>query len=170
MNKNLIKWWVTTLVLSVLAAIVLPGTAPSSGLQLGAFDSPIATPVIPSPTPTPPMPEETQRALKYIAEREEISIEQLVVANQHRREYALLGRTFRAVTALDVESDRWYNVMVDLADGSFVDDVEAVERAEQEAHRTRYGKLEPALFERLETMKPDNEMPAWAVGLGGDVV
>ncbi len=92
-------------------------------------------------------------------EREEIPIEQLVVVNQHRREYALLSRTFWAVTALDIRGNRWYSVMVDLADGSFVDDVEAVERAEQEVHRARYGKLEPALSERLETVKPDDEMP-----------
>ena len=56
--------------------------------------------------------------------------------------------------------------MVDLADGSFVDDVEAVERAEQEAHRARYGKLEPALFERLKTMKDDDEVTVavWVAG------
>ncbi len=56
--------------------------------------------------------------------------------------------------------------MVDLADGSFMDDVEVVEQAEQKAHRARYGKLEPDLFERLETMKPDDEVPVaiWVAG------
>ena len=165
MDKNLIKWSVTSFALVVLAAFVLPGAVPISGLHLEAFDSPVVTPV-PGPTPTPPVPEETQRALKYIAEREGIPIEQLVVANQHRRGYELLDRAFWAVTMLDTKGNGWYNVMVDLADGRVVDDVEAIEQAEREAHRARYGKLEPALFEHLEAMKPDDEVPVaiWIAG------
>jgi hypothetical protein len=67
---------------------------------------------------------------------------------------------------LDTKSDRWYNVMVDLADGSFAEEVEAIEQAEREARRARYGKLEPALFERLEALNPDDEVPVaiWVAG------
>jgi len=162
MNKSLIKWSVTIFILLVLAALVRHGAIPVSSLQLGTFDSP----VVPSPTPTPLMPEETQGALKHIAEREGVATDQLVVANQHRREYELLGRAFWAITVLDIKNGQWYNVMVDLADGSFVDDVEAIEQAGQEAHRVKYGKLEPALFERLETVKDDDKVPVaiWIAG------
>ncbi len=80
MDRNLIKWLVTSFALVVLAALVLPGAVPISGLHLETFDSPVVTPV-PGPTPVPPVPKETQKALQYIAEREGIPIEQLVVAN-----------------------------------------------------------------------------------------
>jgi hypothetical protein len=93
MNRNLVKVSAASFALVVLAAFVLPGAIPISGFPLETFDSPIVTPV-PGPTPTPVMPEESQRALKYIAEREGIPIEQLVVVNQHRRDYELLGRVF----------------------------------------------------------------------------
>ena len=166
MNRKLIQQPTTLLFLLMLSVLVLPGIAIGSKVQLGVFDSPIATPVIPSPTPVPPPPEETRRALQYIAGRKGVPVEQLVVVNQHRREYKLLGRVFWAVTLLDTKDDRWYNVMVDLADSSLVEDVEAVEQAEREAHRARYGKLEPALFDRLETMRDDEEVEiaAWVAG------
>ena len=69
-------------------------------------------------------------------------------------------------TATVFFAPQWYDVLVDLADGSFVDDVEAIEQAEWKAHRARYDKLEPALFERLETISPDGEVPVaiWVTG------
>jgi len=165
-RKNTIESLFAMLTLLVLAVLVLQGTVPVSGSHLGSFGSPITTPVVPGPTPVPPVPEETQRALQYISEQEDIPVEQLVAANQHQREYELLGRVFWAVTLLDTKDDRWHNVMVDLADGRIVDDVEAIEQAEREAHRARYGKLEPALFEHLKAMKSDAEVPVaiWVAG------
>ena len=96
--------------------------------SLDAFDSPL-------PTPTPSYPDLTQRALRHIAEREGIPLEHLVAVNQHQRDYELLGRSFWFVTALDTVidgvGDGFYNVMVDLTDGSFVDDRGAIEQAER---------------------------------------
>ena len=68
---------------------------------------PFATPGGPPPTPTPPLAEETHKALQYIAEREGVSIEPLVVVAQQRREYESLGRVFWAVRVLDTQNDRW---------------------------------------------------------------
>jgi hypothetical protein len=95
-------------------------------------------------------------ALEHIATREGIPIKQLVVVNQHQREYRLLGRAFWSVTVQNAKGDRWYSTMIDLADSSFVDNIEVIEQAEREAHRVKYGKLHPTLYERLQTMK-DNE-------------
>ena len=166
MNKRSILWSVTAFVLLALAALALSGIGGGSSLQAATFDSEMATPSPPPPTPTPPMAEETQKALQHIAEREGVSIEPLVVVNQQRREYQSLGRIFWAVRVLDTQNDRWYDVLLDLDDGSFVDDVEPIAEAEQEAHRARYGKLEPALFERLETSNADDEVPVviWVAG------
>jgi hypothetical protein len=165
MNKSHIKWRCIAVVSLAVFVLGLAGLMPGSNSRLDAFDSPIVTPA-PGSTPMP-FPAETEKALRYIVEREGVSAERLLVVNQHRREYEWLGRTFWAVTALDMKNDRWYHAMVDLADGHFVDDLEAMDQAEREAHRARYGKLEPALFERLETMGPEEEIQVaiWVVGV-----
>jgi hypothetical protein len=56
--------------------------------------------------------------------------------------------------------------MVDLADGSIIDRIEDIEQAAQQAQQARYGKLEPALFDRLQTMKPNDEVKIaiWVAG------
>ncbi len=158
MNKNRIKWSVAIFTLLVLVILVLQGPRSVSGSQPSSFDSPVAASVAPGPTPTPVMFRETQRALERIAAREGIPVKQLVAVNLRQREYKLLGKTFWFVTAQNLEGDQWYSVMVNLADGSFVDDIETLEQAEQEAHFAKYGKLEPALFDRLESMKPDDKV------------
>jgi hypothetical protein len=117
------------------------------------FDSPLSTPPPPPPTPSPST--EAQIALRYVAERYGIPIEQLVVVNEHQREYAELGRAFRAFSLLDLAGDRFFNLLVDLEDHTVVEDVAAVQRAEDEAQREKYGKLDPALYERLRTMEDD---------------
>ncbi len=122
-------------------------------LTPASFDSPLPTPV-PSPSPTPGPSVEAQKALAYLARREGIAPENLVVVNEFRREAPLLGRTFQAVTVLDLESGRFFQVLVDLNNGQ-VQDRAAVEEAEEERHRAQYGKLQPALYERLQAMRGD---------------
>jgi hypothetical protein len=153
-------------VLLISAVFVTWGIGSAAGSQPGSFQSPVATPDAPTPTPVPPMTEETQRALQYVAEREGIPVEQLVVANQNRQEYEQLGRVFWALKLLDTESGRWHNLFVDLSDGSFVEDVEAIEQAERAAHRAKYGKLDPSLFDRLATARANEKVPVaiWVAG------
>lgn len=76
--------------------------------------------------------------------------------NEFRREAALLGRTFQAVTVLDLGSGHFYQVLVDLNSGQ-VEERAAVEEAEEQRYRAEYGKLQPALYERLQAMR-DEEM------------
>jgi hypothetical protein len=166
MSKNSIKWLVAVFAILALTALMLQGTISVSGSRPGSFDSPVMTPVIPGPTPTPFMSQETQRALEYIAARESIPVEQLVAVNQHQREYKLLGKTFWSVIAQDLKGDRWYSVMVNLADGSFVDNIETIEQAEREAHLAKYGKLEPALHARLQ-QAVDEELVDVAIWIAG---
>ncbi len=135
--------------------------------------SPLSTPSpLPSPTSTPaatPGPSaEAHKALAFIAQREGVPVERLVVVNEFRREAALLGRTFQAVTVLDLESGHFYQVLVDLNSGQ-VEERAAVEEAEAQRYRAEYGKLQPALYERLQTMR-DEEMvrvTIWVVAPAG---
>jgi len=113
--------------------------------------------LIPSPTPTPTPPPETRIALDYIATREGIPVERLFPVNQHQREYGALGKTFWYVKALDRESHHIYTAMVDLSDQSPVE-LEDIERAQREALEVKYGKLEPQLYELLQTKAPDDEV------------
>lgn len=151
MSKNSIKWLVAVFAILALTALMLQGTISVSGSRPGSFDSPVMTPVIPDPTPTPFMSQETQRALKHIAARESIPVEQLVAVNQHQREYDALGKAFWYVKASDEESRHFYTAMVDLSDRRPVE-LADVERAQREALEAKYEKLEPQL--RLTPTSP----------------
>ncbi len=145
MGTNILKWAAFTLVLSVTAMAFVP-----DAISTRTFDGKA----------------ETQQALEYIAKREAVSVRQLIAVNQHRRDYLLLGRSYWAVTAVDTAGDSWYTVMIDLNDSSFVDDIQKIEQAEQNARFGKYGKLEPDLYERLQLMKPEEEVQVaiWAAG------
>ncbi len=141
---------------------------------------PLQTPVSPLPTPfpthsptatpaaTPGPSTEAQKALVFIAQRESIRAEQLVVVNEFRREAPLLGRTFQAVTVLDLESGRFYQLLVDRSSGQ-VEEQATVEAAEEQRHRAQYGKLQPVLYERLQAMEDDEVVTVilWAVAPSG---
>jgi hypothetical protein len=144
MSTNILKWAAVILILFVTVAAFMP-----------------AMPVQTSGGET-----ETNKALEYIAKREAIPVSQLVAVNQHRRDYQFLDKSYWTVTALDTIGNGWYTVMIDLDDNSFVDDVEKIEQAEQDARFDKYGKLEPFLYEQLRLMKPEDKVQVaiWAAG------
>ena len=166
MNKKVFKWFVIGLTLLGLAACNSLAS-PVFGNPPNSYTTDRAISATPNPTPTPMTPPDNDKALEHIAAREGITIETLIVANAYRREYAELGRAFWVVTALENKRDgRFFNVMIDLADGSFVDDVEAFEKAEEQAHQAKYGKQEPSLYERLKPLQDEDEVPVaiWVAG------
>ena len=133
----------------------------------GLFDSPLATPtptrsVPPLPTPTPkPVPSEAaQQALAYIVQREGIPVEALVIVADHPTEYPASGREFQVVTLLDTrpEGQPW-KLLVDLTNGRMEEDISTLLVAEARAHQARYGKLQPSLYERLQTLKSNEAVP-----------
>jgi hypothetical protein len=154
--------------LGVLAALVTP--TPRAG---GPFTSPLPRPPILSaspfdlPLPPPVLEAQVRIALRYIAKREDVPLDDLLVAHQHRREYPLLGRRFMAFTIFDRVARRDFHLLVGLDDGSVVDDVAAVERAEAGARRAKYGKLHPLLYERLQTAGDEEALPV-AIWVGGE--
>lgn len=136
---------------SALGLFQSPINAPSS-----AFDSPLPTPV-PSESA---FSEAAQRGLAYISKRENIPIEALIVAADHLTEYPVSGRKFQVVTLMDTRPEgQVYKLLVDLTSGQIEEDISALLAAEAQAHQARYGKLEPALYERLQTLKDDDTVP-----------
>ncbi len=133
---------------------------------LGLFQSPISAPSAfdsPLPTPVPSEPafsEAAQKGLAYISERENIPVEALTIAADHLTEYPASGRKFQVVTLMDTRPEgQVYKLLVDLTSGRIEEDVSALLAMEVQAHQARYGKLEPALYERLQTLKDDDTVP-----------
>ncbi len=149
MNKQTVFNALLILVAVGLVTIIIQSVPETQAL----LNSPLPTPV-PSPSPTSGPFVEARKAMDYLAQREKTAPENLVVVNEFRREASLLGRTFQAVTVLDLESGRFFQVLVDLNSGQ-VEDRVAIEEAEEQRHRAKYGKLRPALCERLQAMRDD---------------
>jgi hypothetical protein len=102
----------------------------------------------PAPAPSP----EAQNALIFIAQREGISVKDLLVANELRSEAPLHARSFQAVTVLDRVSGRSFQVLVDHSTQQ-VEDWTAVKAQQEQAYQAKYGKLQPDLYERLEQIQ-----------------
>jgi len=167
-----VKRPLAVLVILMVVAVALQQLSLAAGIQ-STFSSPIPTPSptsspfpLPTPSPTPPPSDEAQIALRYVSETHDIPLDKLQVGDEIISQYPLTGRTLWRAKVGDAQGTKVYLVEIDLENRQVVDG-EAIRRAEGEAYRQTYGKLEPALFERLETMKPDDEMPIWAVDIGG---
>ncbi len=158
------------------AAYPPPGVSPHAGLPPPTSLSeaypgpgtpeptyPTAFPTLDSPTPVPtPIPSEAALvAIAYIAEREGIPREVLLVDADRPTEYPNLGRCFQVVTLLDTRPDRGtYKLLVDLQSGEVVEDISGLLVEEEQARQARYGKLEPALYERLQGLGDGETLPA----------
>jgi len=164
------KIYLLGIALFTLSALVV-ASRPTVGAQF--LTSPLPSPprlaTNPFDSPLPPSMFEAQAhiALQYIAKREGVPLEDLLVVHQHRREYPLLGRRFMAFTIFDQTAHRDFHLLIDLNDGSVVDDVAAMERTETEARRARYSKLHPLLYERFQTADDKEVLPV-AIWIGGE--
>src|SRR5215213_3465353 len=95
---------------------------------------------------------EAQKALAYISQQQGMPIDQLIVANEFHRSAPLLNRTFQAVTVLETQGGGFFQLLVDLDSGQ-VEERATVEDAEARASNAKYGKFQPALYERLQQLK-----------------
>jgi hypothetical protein len=125
-----------------------------------AFDSPLATPgPFPLPTSTPGPSQAALAARDHLAQSQGIPVESLVIVNEQRTQYPNLGCTFQAVTLLDIRpKGRFYGLLVDLNDGTVIEDVDSIEAAEERARVEKYSKLQPELYERLQTMRDEERV------------
>lgn len=152
---------VATTILAVPAALGIIGLHPHAAPT--PVNAPIPVSPLPAPlSPTPTLPSEpsaeVRRAVAYVSAREGIPPTNLVVVNEFEHQSAPLGRSFQAVTLLDQQQGgRFFEVLVDLATGQ-VEDRAAVEAAEQQVLRARYGKLQPPLYQRLQAIQDEDRI------------
>lgn len=104
--------------------------------------------------PPPPPVTASQAALHaqgYIAQRYDLPLESLQIQGDYPTEFLALKQTFQVVTLIDTRPQgQIYKLMVNLADNQVIEDLSALYAAEAQAHAARYGKLSPALYQRLE--------------------
>jgi hypothetical protein len=81
----------------------------------------------------------------------------------------LLNRSFQAVTLLEEQkSGLFFELLVDRATGQ-VEEREAIDTLEAQAHAAKYGKLAPNLYERLQNLGEEEIVPVavWIVAPPG---
>ncbi len=118
-----------------------------------------------TPVPTPAPSEAALAAQAHLAQRAGIPAAALVVVTDHSAHYPNLDRSFQVVTLLDTRpAGRFYNLLVDLDSGQVIEDTESIWAAEEQAKAAKYGKLQPALYERLQGMRDDETVTVtiWA--------
>jgi hypothetical protein len=150
--------------ITIVVVVVLGQIVSSTTSRASLPDSPLPTLTTQSPVPTPevtPSPSQAaQIASAYIAAQENIPADVLQVVADHPTEYPNLGRRFQVVTLLDTRPQgQVYKLLVDLQSGQIGEDVSALLAAEDQARQSRYGKLQPALYQRLQTLRDDEPLP-----------
>jgi hypothetical protein len=148
----------------LLVAGLLTSVPLSSQAQAGhSFISPLSSPLAtPSPASTSTSPYGwTQQALNYVTARYNIPPDKLLIVNEHERAYPLTGRRFQAFTVLDTRTPQSpsYSFLIDIATGVIEEDVAAIRTAEDVASSKKYGKFQPALYDRLQQVSNTAVLP-----------
>jgi hypothetical protein len=145
-------------------------TSPPSA-EGGEVDQPLDSPL---PTPTPTETSEVSHfgwiVLTYLAEQKGAPIETLLLESEHPRSYPLLEREFMAFTILDTNDSQAFVLLVDINSEEVVD-LAVMEQANGEAHFAKYGKLDPVLYERLQSVDGATSLPVavWVASNYGEM-
>lgn len=123
---------------------------------------------LPTPLPTPVVSEYAQVAIKYLAQKYSIPENRLVAEYEVRQEYPLSGRTFQYFKISDGQTpgSTTFNALVDIVTNEVKEDLAALKAAEAAAYQAKYGKLQVALYERLQDVTDDVVLPIaiWVAG------
>jgi hypothetical protein len=150
--------FVTALAASCLLLVKVGPMNAQTDNTVTLFDSPL-------PTPTPVSPE-AMLAIQFIAEQYKLPVEQLTFGSEEPVTFPLLGRNYIYVTVQHNATDQFqlFSVLVDPVTKAVEPDYNAVRAAENATYYSKYGKFEPALYERLQTIAEDDLLPVtiWA--------
>ena len=126
-----------TTIFTALAAILLVGMVivPAMGLQTSSQDRSARTDAF------------EDIALQHIAQAYNMPLEHLSVVARTQAHYRMIDKKLWCMKISDHKSDEMYAVSMDL-DGNIVDE-NAIKEQERKAYTGKYGKLEPALYDRL---------------------
>jgi hypothetical protein len=147
------------LVANLLASVPVSSQAQAGSSFISPLSSPLSTPS-PAPTLTPPS-KWAQQALNHVAARHNVPLDKLLIVNEHERTYPFTDRKFRAFTVLDTRTPQSpsYSFLIEITTGKIEEDVAAVRAAEDTASSKKYGKLQPALYDRLQQVNDTTVLP-----------
>ena len=78
----------------------------------------------------------------------------------HPGSYPVSGQRLQVVTLLELRAQgKTYQLLVDLDDYSVIEDLSIPLQTEADAYLAKYGRLEVALYERLQSLKDDDTIP-----------
>jgi subtilisin family serine protease len=138
---------------------LLPYPPPPSNFPQ-AYPPPLDNSVVETHSQQPTVSEAALNALEFIAKREGIPVESLLVLADHVTEYPSLGRRFQVVTLLDSRTNgQVYKLLVDLTSGQIEENITNLLEAEALAYQSKYGKLQPVLFDRLSSLSDEDILP-----------
>lgn len=122
--------------------------------------APLAPTLESTPTATPRSPI-ADVAVEYVATKYGIAPEKLYVGDEEPMEFPLLGRKSTYITLVYVQTDATtlYSLLVEPDTKAIEEDVNAVLAAERAAYTAKYGKLAPALYDRLQTIGDKDTLP-----------
>jgi len=127
---------------------LMMGALAATGVIVGGLV--LAAPGPPGRDPAPSVP------VQRVAEREGVPAEDLQLVNATTTEFRLLGKTVSAFKFLDKRTGHIYGLALD-KEGREVD-VEQMQAEERAAYAARYGRLDPALAERLALAPADESI------------
>jgi len=172
---NSVLIFVGVIMLGALGALVMNRSAAALPLN-DATDvpypppqttTPPLSPIPPVATATPLPSLESEIARNYVVNTYGVPLENLLVVNEHTRNYPLTGRTFRLFTLLDTRPGGvFYDLLIDVDTGEATEDVTSIEAAEERARVEKYGKLDSVLYEQLQAMQ-DEEVVTVTIQLVG---
>lgn len=114
----------------------------------------------------PPLSEAAEIALGYIAEQEGLPATELQVVGEETLVFPNLERTYILVTIIhdQPEAFRSFSVLVDPDTGEVEPDVNQIRADDEAAYQAKYGKLDPGLYEHLQTAADGQLIPIaiWA--------
>lgn len=113
--------------------------------------------VEPTKTPLPDFPKEVM--LAHIAEREKVPPDQLEIISVINISSPVLNQKFWLVKVIDPVSQNSYGTLYDPISGEYFESIFDLERAESQVKYSRWGKLDEALFEHVQSMQPDETVP-----------
>jgi hypothetical protein len=129
-----------------------PTATPTTGTSAAA-PAPGAPASAPMPGESGPPEEMIKIALQLVADREGLDLEELTLASATTDGYPLSGETAYSFKVTDTSTGELYYISLD-TDGEEADS-EALLADEEAAYTDKYGNLEAALFDELESAPPD---------------
>ena len=108
------------------------------------------------------------RALQHIAQTQDIPIEQLSVVYKTQAHYRMIDKKLWCMKISDHKSDEMYAASMDM-DGNIVDESE-IKGQDSKAYTGKYGKLEPALYDRLRDASGEEmiKVGIWLTPIDGE--